>query len=523
MRLRTIARFSLAVLIGALTGCAAEAPPPPMTGVIIPVRDTAPSTPQHVREAPPASAPPRPYHFPRVVWSELPGGLKVATLPSKALPLVQIRVVIGAGRAADGEHTGVAVLTGQLLKDGGAGAMSSRELVTRVEALGGKLSIRTEMDATTLALAVTRDHLGEALDLLGAVVQKPLFSPAELDKLKKREIDRLADAARTLGTWGASMMLYRDLFSLPSEHHPYASFSATPDDEKKLTAADCRAFHKRFYVPRNTLVIVAGDTTPEATQALVQKAFGGFQGGEAPVVSFTDPLPPEGRKITVVDRPKSSQSDVFVGALGPAPADPSFAAFAVANQILGGGMTGRLFAEVREKQSLAYSTRSTVTDLAHGPSVLVAYAGTQTAKTGLALAGLLDNLERLARTAPDSAEVETAQRYLADSFAVRLETLGEVAEEVARLHVLGLPDDHDERYRKELAEITPALALKAASDHLRAGHEIIVVAGDAAVVGPMLSHYGEVKVVDPTRDFARVRTIPMDASAPLEVPRQEGR
>lgn len=527
MRLRTIALFGLAVVAGGtaggVAGCAAEAPPPPMTGVVIPVRDTAPSKPERRREAPPASAPAKPYHFPRVVWSELPGGLKVATLPSKALPLVQIRVVIGAGRDADGEHTGVAALTGQLLKDGGAGVMSSRELVTRVEALGGKLAIRTDMDATVLGLAVTRDRLGEALELLSAVVQRPQLSPVELDKLKKREVDRLADAARTSGTWGASMMLYRDLFSLPSEHHPYASWSATPDDVKKLTVADCRAFHKRFFVPGNTLVIVAGDTTPEATQALVQKAFGGFKGGEAPALSFTDPLPPEARRITLVDRPRSSQSDVFVGALGPPPADSSFAAFAVANQILGGGMSGRLFTDVREKQSLAYSTRSTVTDLAHGPSLLIAYAGTQTAKTGLALAGLLDNLERLGRTAPDSGEVEVAQRYLADSFAVRLETLGEVADEVARLHLLGLPDDHDERYRKELGEITPALALKAASDHLRAGHEVIVVAGDAAVIGPMLSHFGEVKVVDPTRDFARVRSIPMDAAAPLEIPRQEGR
>jgi zinc protease len=353
-------------------------------------------------------------------------------------------------------------------------------------------------------------------------VQRPQLSPVEFARLAKREIDSHADAARTKGTWGASMMLYRDLFSLPSEHHPYASWSATPDDIKKLSAADCRAFHRRFYVPRSTLVILAGDTTPDAAQALVQKAFGVARGGEVPAVSFTDPLPPEARKITLVDRPRSSQSDVFVGALGPAATDPSFAAFAVANQILGGGAAGRLFADVREKQSLAYSTRSTVTELAHGPSVLTAYAGTQTAKTGLALAGLLDHLARLAETAAGPDEVEVAQRYLADSSAVRFETLGEVADEVLRLHLLGLPDDHDERYRKELAEITPPLALRAASEHLRVGHEVIVVAGDAAVVGPMLSHFGEVKVVDATRDFARVRTIPMDASAPLEIPRQEG-
>ena len=98
-----------------------------------------------------------------------------------------------------------------------------------------------------------------------------------------------------------------------------------------------------------------------------------------------------------------------------------------------------------------------------------------------------------------------------------------VADELGRLRTLGLPDDYDDGYRKELREVTPALALKAASSAIRPGHLVLVVAGDAAVIGPMLSHFGQVKVVDPTKNFDRVRTIPMNADAPLEVPRQEGR
>jgi zinc protease len=516
-------RSTLPLGLTLLVGCVTEAAPPPITGVNIPVLDTTPRKPKLRREAPPASGMVKPYRFPKAVWAELPNGLEVATLPSKALPIVQIRVVVRGGRAVDGERPGLASITAQLLKDGGAGGMSSRELLTRIESLGAELSIDNGFDATTLGVAVTRDRLGDALDLLGLMVQKPRLSPVEFDKLKKREIDRLADAARTRGTWGASRVLYQDLFSLPSEHHPYATLSPTPEEAQRLTVADARAFHKRFYVPKNTFVVIAGDTTPEATRALVQKAFGGFQGGEAPVISFTDANPAEARKITLVDRPHSSQSDVFVGSLGPSRADPSFAAFAVANQVLGGVPAGRLFLDVREKQSLAYSARSTLTELAHGPSLLIAYAGTQTAKTGLALKGLLDNLDRIAQTPAQPEEVETAQRFLSDTFAVKLETIGAVADELIHLRLLGLPDDYDDGYRKELGAVTPLLALESAGSHLHSGHEIIVVAGDAAVVGPMLSHFGEVKVLDPTRDFARVRTIPMDRGAPLEVPRQEGR
>jgi predicted Zn-dependent peptidase len=286
---------------------------------------------------------------------------------------------------------------------------------------------------------------------------------------------------------------------------------------QRLTAAECRALHRRFYVPRNAFVVVAGDTTPDTVKALTQKAFGGFSGGDPPALSFTEPNPPEALKITLVDRPKSARSDVLVAALGPPRTDKSFAAFAVENQILGGSSASRLFADLREKRSLAYATRSTVTELAHGPSVLVAYAGAPTAKTGLALGALLDHTAALARTAPSPEEVEAAQRHLG-AFAVRLEAMSALADELAHLYTLGVPDDYDDGYRRELGEITPALALKAAGEHLRSGHEIVVVAGDAAVVGPMLAHFGEVKVVDPTRGFARVRSIPMNADAPLEAP-----
>ena len=501
-----------------LAGCAAPAPPEPLTGVAIPVEDTTPRTPHADREPPPA--PPKPYRFPPVVWSELPSGLKVATIASRTASTVEVRVVVAAGRSADGEQPGLADLTAHLLEKGGAGALSGKDLAAKLASLGADLSIDVGLDAATFGLATPRDRLGEALDLLGTLIARPLLPPAAFGELKKREAERLAEAARTRGDWSATRVLYGDLFMLPSEHHPYATWSATASEVQKLTAAAARSFHRRFYVPKNAFVVIAGNTTHDAAAAAVRKAFAGFRGGEPPVVSFTDPNPPATRRITLLDRPKSPESEVFVGALGPARTDGPFAAFAVAAQILGGAGTGRLDHEVREQVSPASSASTSVAELAHSPSVLVARAATPAATTGLALAGLLDQMERMTRTVAGEDEIDAAQRFL--SRAVQPEGMGAVANEVLRLHLLGLPDDHDDGYRRELGEITPALVLKAATDHLRSGHEVVVVAGDAGVVGQMLSHFGEVKVLDPTRDFARVRSIAMNPDAPLTLPRQEG-
>ena len=486
-----------------------------------PVRNSPPKPPpvvEEARESPPPSGPARLYRLPAVTWAELPGGVRLGTAVSRALPIVEIRVVIPGGASADGERPGRAALTGELLKDGGAGALPGRELLGRVEALGATLSVDTTRDATILRLGVTREHLADALALLGSVVQRPRLDGGELTRIKKRQIERAHDSARTDGQWGAQMTLYRDLYALPAERHPYASFAATPAELSRVTAADCRAFHERHFVPKNTLVIVAGDTTPEAARAAAEKAFLDRRAAEPPAISFTDPLPPESRKITLIDRPGSAQSDLFVGVLGPARADRDWPAFAIAGQVLGGGPAARLFTDVREQKGLAYTTFSRVVEVARGPAPLIAYAGTRTEKTGLALAALLEHAARLASTAPEPEEVEVATRYLADTFAIRMETVGAVAERIAQLRLLDLPDDHDSGLRKELRDMTPALAGKVAGEYVRPDHVIVAVAGDAAVINPMLSRFGEVKVVDPTRELERVRTLPANPGAPLEAP-----
>ena len=133
------------------------------------------------------------------------------------------------------------------------------------------------------------------------------------------------------------MVLYRDLFALPADHHPYATFDATAADVQKLTVEECRAFHKRFYVPKNAFVVIAGDTTPEAAKMAAEKAFGAMRtAASRPLMAYPDPYAARGRlKVTLVDRPKSSQSDVYVGELGPLRSDPGWANFAVSNQVIG--------------------------------------------------------------------------------------------------------------------------------------------------------------------------------------------
>ena len=521
---RTIRRTLIVTLAAAslAAGCtpppAPPKPPPPAKHVEPPpVVTAAPVVPE--RETPPESGPARELTLPAPAWATLANGLQVAAITSNALPIVQIRVVALAGAAMDGDKPGLASLTAQLLKDGGAGGMSSRDLLERVESLGATLDITTSFDRTTLSIAVTKDQFAEALELVAAVAQKPTLKEAELTKLRKRAIDDASDAARTDGMWAASMMLYKGLYGAS----PYATFDATAADLGKITHADVKAFHKKFFAPKNMFVVVAGDVTTDEVNTATEKAFGTVTGGEAPARVAAPVTQPGALSITLVDRPKSTQSDVLAGVLGPERTSADWPSFAVANQILGGGVASRLFLEVREKSSLAYRTNSALTELAHAPAPMIAYVGTRSAKTGLAVQALLAQIDRLGSAAPADEEVATATRFLSDVAAIRLETVGAMANELAKNHTLGLPDDTPAVFRKAVRSVTAAEAAKAASTHVHVANTVLVVAGDAKIVGPMLSHFGEVKVVDPMKSFAVTSTLPKNPAAVLELPDEAGK
>ncbi len=481
---------------------APKAPEPPHA----PLASAAPA-PNPLAEPP--SSPLRPTTpFPAIVHRRLSGGLDLAIVPRTGFPVVELRLLVFSGQATDLTQPGLAALTGKLLKDGGAGRWSSRELAERTESLGARLSISTDRDSTRIGLGVTSGDLDAALEILAAVAQKPRFTPAEFDKLRQREIDRVKDRARTSPSWLASMVLYRELYELPVSIHPYARYDAFPAEMAELKLEHVRRWYKDHVTPENAVLVVSGDVSPDGVEKSAQRFFGGWRGTRPAAPTFSDPRGPNGRKILVVDRPGSTQSNVLVGTLGPERRSDQYPALMTANQILGGGVAGRLFLDVREKRSLAYNTGSWLEEPARGPMPIVLSAGTQTAKTAETVAALLEHYERMGKAAPSAEELERGARYLSDSFAFKMETAGAVADLAGRLLVLGLPDETYDEYRRAVRALDAEGVARAASRAYRQDSLVVVVAGDAAVIGSTLTRFGAVSVLDPEHEFSVKQSLP---------------
>jgi predicted Zn-dependent peptidase len=374
----------------------------------------------------------------------------------------------------------------------------------------------TERDSTRISIAVTTGDFDAALDLLGAVAQKPRFAPVEFDKLKQRELERVRNAAKASAGWAASMILYRELFDLPTAVHPYAHYDAKPSELDKLTLASCKHWYQTNVTPENATLVIAGDIDPAVAEASAKRVFSSWKGPRPSGQTFNTPLPQQDRMVWLVDRPHSAQSQIYVAGLGPERSTPSWPALAATNQILGGGVAGRLFLDVREKRSLAYGTGSSLEEPAHSPVPIVLSAGTQTAKTGLAVQALLENLDKIASAPPTEAEVGMASRYLSDSFLFRTETLGAVADLTVKLAVLGLPDDYFDQYRAAVRKLDNASVYEAAQHWFSIKNPVIVVAGDAARIARPLSHFAKVTIIDPEHDFQPGKQLPKDENAGLE-------
>ena len=454
--------------------------------------------------------------FPDISHSRLDNGLELRVLTRKTYPIIELRLVLFSGIASDGAEPGVAAVAGELLKAGGAGKWNSAQLAERAESLGASLEVVTDRDSTRITMGVTTADLDAALDLIGAVAQQPRFLPVEFDKLKQRELERVRNAAKASAGWAASMVLYRELFDLPTAIHPYAHYDAKPSELNKLTLESCRRWYKTNVTPGNATLVIAGDVDPETAAAATKRVFASWKGEKPSAQSYNTPVPAETRTVWLVDRPHSAQSQIYVAGLGPERSTPSWPALAATNQILGGGVAGRLFLDVREKRSLAYGTSSSLEEPARSPVPIVLSAGTQTAKTGLAMQALLENLDKISSAPPSNAEVGMATRYLSDSFLFRTETLGAVADLTVKLAVLGLPDDYFDTYRAQIRKLDNGTIYDAAQKYFKIKNPVLVVAGDAALIAKPLSHFAKVVVIDPEHDFQPGRTLPFDATQPLE-------
>ena len=381
-------------------------------------------------------------------------------LPRRDVPVVAVRAAFLGGQLA--EEAGTAGLSsflasmwlrGTVQRSAADFARASEGLAAEIDGFAGRSSLG-------LTLETTRESFAPAFDLFAEALLEPGFSEAELERersetlaaIERRE-DRLAQRAYLL----FSEAHYRS--------HPYRlPLLGSSESVASFDVARVRAHHERLVRARNLVIAVAGDVDPDEAAARVSSRLADLDAAD-----FEPPAPPEEdapREIRrAVLRKQRAQSHLVIGFRGLSVRDDDRFALELVTQILS-GQAGRLFLELRDRRSLAYTvTASNIEGVA--PGTFTVYIATAPEKREEAQTRLLEQLDELVQTAPAADELERAQRFLVGSFAIDRQRNAVHAAHTALDVLYGLGPDAADRYAEAILRVTPEDLLRVARRVIR--------------------------------------------------------
>jgi zinc protease len=252
-----------------------------------------------------------------------------------------------------------------------------------------------------------------------------------------------------------------------------------------VTRKELIGYADASYRPQGGGLIVVGDVDAAEVEAMARERLGSWTGAPAPVADFAVEPATRERRVWIVDRPGSVQSEIRVGHVGVARDTPDYFGLAVSNMVLGGMFTSRLNLNLRERHGFTYGVRSRFAYRSQ-PGFFQVSTSVGNEVTGPAVREILTEIEAMADTGPTDDEVAAARDYAAGVFGLHLETASDVATRVSQLVVYGLRDDYYRDYRDAVRSVSREHAAEAAKRHVRPAESQIVLVGDASQIAAPL-------------------------------------
>lgn len=437
--------------------------------------------PMKTKQPYPPVQPAKDVHFPTFEQKVLGNGLRVVVIEHREVPAVTVQMLFRAGKVFDpAAKAGLAAATARLLREGTT-TRSSQQIAQAIDSIGGSLDTFGSWDSAGASLQVTSDQLAPGLDLLADVLLHPSFPAEEVERWRRQTLNGL-QVQQEDGGYLADASFERAVF----EGHPYGlPDDGTPESVAALTRDDLTAFHREHYVPNQTILAVVGDVKAADAFARVERAFGGWPRGKEHEVPKVQEARRDKLRIVVIDMPDAVQSEVRMGQVGVAFADPDFFAAEVYNSIVGGGSSSRLYQEVRTKRGLSYGVGSSFVKTIQ-PGSFQASTFTKTESTVQVVEVMLEAMRDLEKTLVPAAELEARKTYLSGVFPLQIETPEGIAGKVVEAMKYGLGRDFIESHGSRIDAVTAEQVRSFAERRIHPESFLIVVVGNSAAFLPDL-------------------------------------
>jgi zinc protease len=446
--------------------------------------------------------------FPDYQELTLDNGLKVVVISNNAQPVVTFRLLIKSGSEYDGEVSGIASSVTELLTSGTT-TRSMLQFAKEEDQLGLSIGAGAADDQISVSGSGLKKHMDKLLTLMTDALYNPTFPQDELDKLKKQSISGLQTVKRN-----PDEVMGRLQITVGYAPHPYANFG-TEEDVENTTREALVNFHKQYFIPNNASLAVVGDVTLKEITPLLKKYFGVWKKGTVPSNTFPKPAPITGRTVHLVDLGKTqTQTSIAAQVTGIQRNSEDYLAASLMNSIIGGGFSGRLFANLREKHGFTYGAYSNL-ESRKGAGLWQASADVRRVATDSAFTEILGEMERMRNEKVDDATLDMHKQYAAGRFLLGLESPSTIASMVQNIELYGLPRDYYKTYVSKLMKITPDDVQRIARKYLTTDNIAFLAVGDASVIKAPLEAFGEIRMYDADmKPLAETRSFEVDIDGP---------
>jgi zinc protease len=438
------------------------------------------------RTTAPEPAPARSIELGSAAQFELKNGLKVFVVENHKLPRISMSLILDRDPIVEGAKAGYVSIAGDMI---GAGTTSRTKAVLdeEVDFMGANFGT----SASSIRVGGLSKYTDQLVDILSDVLLNPTFPQEEFDKLKAQMLSGLQANADDPDAISGNLR-GASLYGL---EHPFGEVM-TEASVEAITVEDCKSYFDAYFRPNIAYMVIIGDITAKDAQKKLKKALKKWAPAEVPHHEYAKTEVPTAQRVVMVDKPSAVQSVVWLGNVidlphGHADIEP----LRVANQILGGGMSGRLFTNLREDKAFTYGAYSNfgVSEL---NATFGASAKVRNEVTDSAITEFLNEIVRMRTAAVSADDIIAAKASLSGSFGRSLESPASAANFALNIARYGLPADYYNNYLARLDAVTAEDVLRVSNQYMDADHLTITVVGKAQDVAGKLSAFGAVEYFD---------------------------
>jgi zinc protease len=376
----------------------------------------------------------------------LPSGATVIFRPNHATPVFSAKAAfLGGARIEDGAQPGVTELLSRVWTSG-TGTMSESEIQDRIEKMAGGISAFSGRNSTGLSMQTISPFEDESLEIFEEVLVAPVVSSSALDREKVMMLEAIRSREDSPGQL-VSQLFMESMF----KGHPYSrDLYGDAATVNKLVQKDVESYYRKVAMAKNLTVVVSGGVDKNKWLKRLETATTRMPKGESLKTSFTHKGPTSNDKQ--FKRLEREQSHIIIGYKGLTLTDPRRYTLQIIQSILA-GQGGRLFLELRDKASLAYSV-SPMRMEGIDTGYFGAYIGCSPGKGEKAIEMLQAEFAKLAEKEVPEAELDRAKRYLIGRHDIDLQRNSAISSSILFNEIYGIEGEEIFKYADHLRDIS---------------------------------------------------------------------